>query len=182
MDQFEIKQDDTNSFYRPAIKEDIKYRKIKRAMFDKLLKSVCVEDCNLCFHGTTIWNTEKILKSGNISSQNSQISVSTVNNIWFTLKHFADLGNYNYPAGCIFVIEPADVQEIKSSTEHNLINNVYFDKVPERLKYIITTPENIKRVKQWLNESRLKIADDIVVDYDEFIEIAKEEYGSSLIK
>ena len=189
MDQFKIKQDETNTFKRPQNKEDIKYRKIKRATFETELKKVLYPDCTLCFHGTTIWNTQKILKSKNISAeidrigQNGdvldmpgKISVSTVNNVWFTIKHFADLGNYNYPAGCIFVIEPKNEEEIKSSTEKNYINNIDFEENPERIKYIITTPENIELVKKWINESGLKINSNIVVDYDEVITNMHNEY------
>ena len=189
MSQFEIKQAD-KSFLRPSQDDDIRYRKITLITFEKRLKNVIGEDCTLCFHGTPIWNAKQIISSGNISSlidrigpgedvlpTPGQISVSTINNIWFTIKYFADLYNYDYPAGCIFVIKPRDKQEIKSSMEDNLINNVYFDKHPERLVSIITTPENITTVKKWIKDSTLHINPEIVVDYDKFIELAKNKHN-----
>ncbi|MBQ7798621.1 MAG: hypothetical protein IJ371_05810, partial [Clostridia bacterium] len=129
-----------------------------------------------------IWNAKEILQSGNISAlidrigegenvlpMPGQICVLTMNNLWFTIKYHADLYNYNYPAGCIFVIKPKDKKEIKSSREENTISNIYFDREPERLKAIITTSENIGRVKTWIKESKLNINANIVVDYNEFL-------------
>ena len=188
MSQFEIKQCD-KSFFRPSQKDDMKYRKFILVTFEKRLKEVIDKDCTLCFHGTPIWNAKQIINSGNISSlidrigpgedvlpMPGQISVSTINNLWFTVKYFADLFNYNYPAGCIFVIKPQDEQEVKSSVENNSINNVYFYKQPEQLVSIITTPENITTVKNWIKDSKLNISPEIVVDYEQFIEIAKSKY------
>ena len=111
MDQYWIKTDKLNKFLRPEDKDDVRYRKLKKMNFESELKNVLPEDCNLCFHGTTIWNAEKILESGEISSRMdregydseltnspSVISVTTLNNVWFTIKNFADLHNYKYPA------------------------------------------------------------------------------------
>ncbi|MBQ8522418.1 MAG: hypothetical protein IJ458_01995 [Clostridia bacterium] len=187
-DKYGFKKDDI-SFKRLASKDDIKYRKIVQVTFEKRLKEVLEKDCTLCFHGTPIWNAKEIIKSGNITSlidrigpkenvipNPGKISVSTINNLWFTIKYHADLFNYDYPAGCVFVIQPKDEDEIKSSRENNEINNIYFDKQPERLKAIITTPENINLVRSWIDESNLKINNQIVVDYDEFIINIKNEY------
>lgn len=187
-DEYGNKKNDTK-FKRPSNKEDIKYRKIIQVTFEKRLQEVVDENCTLCFHGTPIWNAKEIIKSGNISAlidrvgsgenvlhMPGQISVSTINNLWFTLKYHADLFNYDYPAGCIFVIEPKNEEEIKSSREKNYINNIDFEENPERIKYIITTPENIELVKKWINESGLKINSNIVVDYDEVITNMHNEY------
>ena len=115
-DEYGNKKDDV-SFKRPANKEDIKYRKTVQVTFEKRLKEIVGKDFELCFHGTPIWNAIEIVKSGNITAlidrvgageyvipNPGKISVSTINNIWFTLKYHTDLYNYNYPAGCIFVI------------------------------------------------------------------------------
>ncbi|MBQ8615322.1 MAG: hypothetical protein IJ415_02010 [Clostridia bacterium] len=182
MDQFNIKRDKTNKFLRSINKEDVKYRKIKRMTFEKELKMVLGDECLFCFHGTPIWNAQKILQSGNISAEidrfgagedilnmPGQISVSTINNLWFTVQHHADLLNFKYPAGCIFVILPKNEEEIKSSREKNIIANVDFKQNPERLKAIITTPENVEKVKFWIKEYGLNVKTNIVVDYDEFI-------------
>ena len=68
MDQFWIKKDPTNSFRRPENPEDIRYRKIKRMTFEDELKSALPKSCDLCFHGTTIWNTKAIIESGEIKN------------------------------------------------------------------------------------------------------------------
>lgn len=181
------KQDE--KYRRESNNADIRYRKIVQVTFEKELKKALPEDCTLCFHGTPIWNAKEILQSGNISAlidrvgarenvlpMPGQISVSTINNLWFTIKYHADLFDYNYPAGCIFVITPKDEQEIKSSREENTINNIYFAKEPERLKAIITTPENIEIVKTWVADSKLNINCNIVMDYEHFIKYIQQEY------
>ncbi|MBQ9795914.1 MAG: hypothetical protein IJW36_03040 [Clostridia bacterium] len=185
MDQFNIKKDETNKFLRPINAEDVRYRRIKRMKFEDELKNVLDENCELCFHGTTIWNTEKIISSGNISAEidrfkekedalqtAGKIYVSTMQNLWFTVQHHADLLNFKYPAGCIFVISPTDEEEINSSRKNNLINNVDFIVNPNRLKAIITTPENIEMVKEWMHNSKIECDENIVMDYDAFIVFA----------
>ena len=190
-DEYGFKKNDI-SYKRPINKQDVRYRKIVQVTFEKRLKEVIPDDCTLCFHGTPIWNAKEIIQSGNISAlvdrvgqgdniipNPGKISVSTIHNVWFTIKNHADLWNYEYPAGCIFVVKPRDKEEIRSSTEENIINNIYFTQDPERLTAIITTPENIELVKKWLEESSLKINSNIVVDYDEFVRIMTDEYDKS---
>lgn len=184
MDQFRIKYDSSQEFLRSEIPEDIKYRKIKKMTFEDELKKVLPKDSNLCFHGTTIWNTRDILESGTITSRMdregydfeqvnipNQISVTTINNLWFTVKQFADLSNYKYPAGSIFVISPKDEREYLSARDNNLIDNVDFLYSPDRLKAIITTPENVLRIQSWLEKSKINVNSNIVVDYDQAISL-----------
>lgn len=186
MDQFRIKKDKNNEFLRPVMIDDIRYRRIKRVQFEDQLKNALPRDCDLCFHGTTIWNTRDIIKSGIISARidregydfdqvniPNQISVTTINNVWFTIKQFADLDNYKYPAGCIFVISPLNLEEIISSRDKSLIGNVDFRSRPDRIKAIITTPENIERVREWIRTSDISLDPKIVVDYDESIDYLK---------
>jgi len=193
-DMYGNKKDDL-TFKRPRNMEDVKYRKIVQVTFEKQLKEIVGEDCNLCFHGTPIWNAKEIIDSGKITAMidrvgdgeyilpmPGQISVSTINNLWFTIKYHADLFNYNYPAGCIFVIKPKNKNEIKSSKENNAISNIYFDKEPERLVAIITTPENIELVKSWISKSNLKISPDIVVDYNGFIRQASNNFENTPVQ
>lgn len=192
MDQFWIKKDPTNSFCRPEMTEDVKYRKIQKVTFEDKLKRSLPQDCDFCFHGTTIWNTKSIIDSGEISAQidregqseevlntPGQIYVSTINNLWFTVKHYADLSNYKYPAGCIFVISPKTQEEYNSAREHNLIANVSLKNEPQRIKAIITTPENISRVQNWIESRKLNISSNIVIDYNQSIEVLKKVYTST---
>ena len=183
MDQFWIKKDITNKYYRPEIPEDVKYRKIQKLTYENKLKQLLQDDCCLCFHGTTIWNAKSILESGEITARidregegegvlntPGKIYVSTINNLWFTVNHHADLGNYKYPAGCVFVIKPTSEEEYNSAKESNLISNVDFKKFPNILKAIITTPENIDKVKSWLQSSGIDVNPDIVKDYNDSID------------
>lgn len=194
MDQYWIKTDKLNKFLRPEDKDDVRYRKLKKMNFESELKNVLPEDCNLCFHGTTIWNAEKILESGEISSRMdregydseltnspSVISVTTLNNVWFTIKNFADLHNYKYPAGCIFVLE-ASQEELVSARERNEIPNVDLIDSPDKLRAIITTPENIDRVRLWLQESPINCSEGVVMDYDEVLEYFSSQYSKVIDK
>ncbi len=184
MDQFNIKKD--LSFKRPWNHEDVKYRKIQSLKFEDNLKKELDETSEFCFHGTPIWNTEKIIKSKNISAEadrlgktpegldiSGYIYVSTMKNLWFTIKNHSDLLNFDYPAGCIFVIKPKNKTDIQTARTKNIIKNVDFNKSPEILKAIITTPENIDRVKNWIIESEIKVQADIVMNFEEFLNFAK---------
>lgn len=186
MDQFNIKKDPTKSFKRPRSLIDVRYRKIQSLKFEDNLKRELDETSDLCFHGTPIWNAEQIIKSKNISAEvdrvgkkedgldiSGYIYVSTMKNLWFTVKNHSDLLNFDYPAGCIFVIKPKDKIDIKTAETNNIIKNIDFATDPERLKAIITTPENIERVKNWVKESGIDIAEDIVMDYEDFINYVK---------
>jgi len=193
-DAYGFKKSD-EKFKRNRNAEDIRYRKVQLVTFEKRLIQTLPQDCELCFHGTPIWNAEQIIKSGNISAlidrigekenvlpNPGKISVSTIKNLWFTIKYHTELYNYDYPAGCIFVIMPNGKDEIKSSQEENIINNVYFEKHPQRLKAIITTPENIDLVKQWIAQSELNIDTDVVVDFERFIINMKDKYQQETSK
>lgn len=189
MDQFEIKKDPTNAFRHEPTKEDAKYRRVQKASFAEKIEKLLPKNYPLLFHGTTIWNAKEILSSANISAEidrkdksedvldmSGKISVTTVESLWWTVKEFADLANFNYPAGCIFVLLAKDKEEFEMAVSTKSIQNVDFGAEPERLKNIITTPENVSRVKEWLSQSDIVVESDIVVDYDEFLSIAQKEH------
>ena len=188
MDQFNIKKPE-KEFFRPRTSDDSKYRRIQKATFSEKLQNILPKTSTLCFHATTIWNTKNILESGyisaaadrgkNIIDTNScagKISVTTIDSLWFSVKQFADLSNFDYPAGCIFVLTPKDKEEFLAAKSQHLISNVYFDKESHRLQNIITTPENIERVRKWVQASPLNLNPDIVVDYEKYINNSKETY------
>lgn len=174
-------------FKRTANMDDIKYRCRQIDDFANHLRAVLPEDSNLCFHGTSIWNTQLIIDSGNISSavdrENrnlsifdtpGQVDITTRNNIDITIKGYSWLGDFDYPAGCIFVILPQKAEDIESS-RLNYIGNIVLRETPERLEAIITTPENIDRVSNWLKNSNLDICSSKVMDYDNFINIMRNQ-------
>ena len=107
--------------------------------------------------------------------------MTTLNNVWFTIKNFADLHNYKYPAGCIFVLE-ANQEELVSARERNEIPNVDLIDSPDKLRAIITTPENIDRVRLWLQESPINCSEGVVMDYDEVLEYFSSQYSKVIDK
>lgn len=172
-------------YVRPNIEEDIEYRNKQLNTFVEKIQNILPNDCNLRFHGTPIYFAEEIIKRGNISSTadrydgyikstdlTGEISASDIQTIDRTISYFCDMAAYNrsLPAGCIFSIFPKDEEDANygKDTMH-LIN---FKQNPQQLYAIITTPENIKLVKKWMNESNLN--SDVVYTFEEFLEKAKE--------
>ena len=174
-------------FLRPSSQDDMEYRLKQYNEFSKQIKAVVPDDLHLCFHGCPIYSAKNIIEDGEISSSvdrvasstsydvSDQVSVTTKNTIETTVQVYAGLtGNYNLPAGCIFVILPQDENEIKTSETSMLIGNVSFREKPERLYSIITTPENIEVVTEWAEKANIDISK--IHDFEGFIaEIAKQK-------
>ncbi len=189
MDQFLIKKDPTGTFKRPQNDWDMKYRRVQKATFAERLQKLLPKNYPNCFHGTTIWNTQEILNSGSLSAEIDRkgfsenvlncpgvISVTTLEDLWWTVKEFADLSNFEYPAGCIFVLEPKDEREQISAKENKTIGNVNLLCESKRLKNIITTPENLERVRGWLEKSEINVDGEIVISYEDFLRISQKEF------
>lgn len=168
-------------FLRPSSQEDMDYRLKQYSEFSKQVKSEVPDDLHLCFHGCPIYAAKHIIEDGEISSSvdrigsetsydvSDQVSVTTKNTIETTVQGYTGLiGNYNLPAGCIFVILPKDESEIKTSETSMLIGNVSFKENPERLYSIITTPENIERVTEWAEKANIDLSK--IHDFDGFIQ------------
>jgi len=165
-------------FSRPENEEDIAYRQRQYHEFPNLIKKIIPDDIPLRFHGCPINVAQHILRDGEISSSvdrlgittsydvEDQISVTTKDTIETTVMGYAGLaGDYNMPAGCIFVILPRDEKDAKSG-DSMLMSNVSFKQYPERLVSIITSLENLKRLSQWAQESGIDISK--ICDYDGF--------------
>lgn len=168
-------------FLRPSSQEDMDYRLKQYSEFSKQVKSEVPDDLHLCFHGCPIYAAMHIIEDGEISSSvdrigsetsydvSDQVSVTTKSTIETTVHGYTGLiGNYNLPAGCIFVILPKDESEIKTSEMSMLIGNVSFKENPERLYSIITTPENIERVTEWAEKTNIDLSK--IHDFDGFIQ------------
>lgn len=174
-------------FLRPSSQEDMDYRLKQYSEFSKQVKSEVPDDLHLCFHGCPIYAAKHIIEDGEISSSvdrigsetsydvSDQVSVTTKNTIETTVQGYTGLtGNYNLPAGCIFVILPKDDNEIQTSETSMLIGNVSFKENPERLYSIITTLENIERVTEWAEKANIDLSK--IHDFDGFIqEIGKQK-------
>ena len=158
-------------FLRPSSQDDMEYRLKQYNEFSKQIKAVVPDDLHLCFHGCPIYAAKHIIEDGEISSSVDRVGLSTS----YDVQGYAGLtGNYNLPAGCIFVILPQDENEIKTSESSMLIGNVSFRENPERLYSIITTPENIEVVTKWAEKANIDISK--IHDFEGFIaEIAKQK-------
>ena len=172
-------------FIRPNTQEDIKYRDEIVINYPNKLKEALSPNLDLRFHSTSISATKQIIQSKQITSvpdrydgyiKNSDgegiISASTRNDIVRTITHYSHLNDYTsaLPAGCVFALFPKDKSDA-ANYGRNEISSVNFTKNPEQLFGIITTPENIKRVKEWLEKSQLN--PDLVYTHQDFLEVVK---------
>lgn len=173
-------------FVRPNKKEDIAYRQnqLNDNKFVNELQSVVPSDLDLRFHGTPIYFAEQIIRNGEITStadrydgymkstdMNGEISASTIKTLPRTLDFFSDMEAHqrSMPAGCIFVLLPKDKDDATFGID--LLHSVNFKKNPEQLFGIFTTPENIERVKEWMNESGLD--SNLVNTFEGFLDVVK---------
>ena len=174
-------------YIRPNSKEDIEYREKTANNYADELKKVLSPNLDLRFHGSPIYFTEQILKSGYISSTADryddyikstdnvgEISVSDRNSIDRTIQFFSDMSAYmrHLPCGCIFAILPNEIED-PSMREASLMSSVNFRQNPEQLFGIFTTPENIEQVKGWMNQYGFNA--DLAYTFEEFLEVVKKK-------
>lgn len=172
---------DKLEFLRPENEEDKSYRLRQYDEFPGIIEKTVPDDLPLRFHGCPIYTAKHILQEGEISSSvdrigiatsydvDGQVSVTTKDTIETTIRGYTDLtGDYNSPAGCVFVLLPKDEEDAKAG-QSMLMGNVSFKEEPERLFAVITSPENSSRVKEWSQESGVDITK--VHDFDSFIRI-----------
>lgn len=175
-------------FIRPNFPDDIAYRERLTDDFSTKIASIIGEDETIRFHGTPIYFTKEILKSGAILSSSArfdgydkstdlkdEISVSTAKNISRTLSFFTDLYSFqqSLPSGCLFVLKAAHVDA--GLTQYSAMKSFSFKEQPERLLGICTTPENIPVVKEWLK--LYGYDENIVYSFEDFLKIAPNLKG-----
>lgn len=154
--------------------------------FPDKLKAVLPPDFDLRFHSTSIGFTKQIIESKSISStpfrfdgyiKNSDgidnISASNREDISRTIHFYAGLREYQrcLPAGCVFALLPKDQADIEMSSR-NEMGRIDFSQNPQQIFGIFTTPENIKRVKEWMREAELD--PELVYTYEEFLQAVEE--------
>ena len=172
--------EDKLEFLRPENPDDIAYRNRQYEEFPKKIKEIVPDNLPLRFHGCPIYAAKKIIHDGEISSSadrlgyetsfdsEGQISVTTKQTIETTIWGYTDLGgDYNIPAGCVFVLLPKDENDAKAG-DSMLMENVSFKENPDRLFAIITSSENIENIKKWSQESGIDISK--IHDFDGFIQ------------
>jgi len=168
-------------FSRPTKSKDMQYRKRQYCNFPKLIKDFVPDDLPLRFHGCPIYIARDILQSGWLSSPKDRLEfgkpadiqghfyVTTKNNIRYTIASYMDSFAKHIPAGCVFVLLPKDENDIKFVEPYCIISNVNFREEPVRLFAVITTPENIERVKEWAVAGGVDPTK--VHDFDSFIKL-----------
>lgn len=172
-------------FFRPNTWEDIEYRKKIVVDYPNKLKETLSPNFDLRFHSTSIGFAKQIIQSKEISStpdrydryiKNSDgkdvISVSNRDDLSRTIHSYANLTLYTkaLPAGCIFALLPKDKEDASHYTQ-SVMSKVDFKQNPEQLFGICTTPENIQKVKEWMNETGLN--PDIVYTFEEFLNVVR---------
>ena len=146
--------------------DDLKERDTIRKTYAKLIKEMIPDGTPIVFHGVSnIGVVEEILKSGGLLSCEEQgisnrsfasdIDVCYKDNIRVSLE-FADSSSNEYmPYGAVIAFRPLDTEidrviRTKDSTEVlGGVSSVNFRDEPDRLYGIITTKENLTRIKKW---------------------------------
>ena len=173
-------------YLRPANSDDITYR-------ERILKDFAFwgtenipDDFQLIFHATTLANTERILNSGKVisgkdrwtihtsSDDSGEISISTKDSLFISLAGHMDLTAQEgcLPAGCLFVFH-TNKSEYKLAKKDQRVHNIYFRQKPEQLYAIVTSPENLKRVKWWMQKNNFLA--EKVCDFESFKKKIEED-------
>lgn len=157
--------------------------------FPKIIRDLFPDGFPIVFHGTNnIGTVRQILKTGGLltpeqrnetmTSFASAIDVTYKSNIRVSCE-FADAGSNSFlPYGAIFAFKPQDdeIERVVSTGDSSEVaqgvNGVNFIKEPKRLFGIITTPENIQRVKEWCKQ--YSIDENKVFTHNLFIQRYKE--------
>lgn len=180
-------------FMRPNKQADIAERKAAFVNFAQKVLAVDPEgELALRFHSTTLAATKDIIESGGLISSvdrldgflettnySNEISVSEIQNIQYSINYWTDIEGYHgcRPCGCMFVVQPR-TQEEANMIAGRQMHNVLFHEHPEQLIAIVTTSENVEKVKGWLREVGLFVDD--VYRFDEFA-AALENIKDSLV-
>lgn len=163
-------------FLRPGSEKDYEYRLDILSNFFDALSRIVPRELRLRFHGTSIYFAREIIESGEISCSQDRfgystsfdleghISVTTVDTVGETIQYYIDLNDFCMPAGCVFVLLPS---EEDGKVNGDQMKKVDFKTNPSVLFAIITTPENIPRVREWCKINNIDEAK--VCDFQEFL-------------
>lgn len=179
------------SIIREPDKDDILYRRRQEETFAKQIGNLCSDEDMLCFHGVrSIASVKYIFESGVLSSSVDRlgaqtsydppgiISATNKDTVATSVEEFMNLTNdFNYPASCLFVVRAKNAEEYNNLPSAWQIRNVDFSAEPERLVAVVTTPENISRVRDWANDAGVDTGK--IMDFDAFIKTRKEMQNTS---
>jgi hypothetical protein len=151
---------------RPPFPADIEYRKRQIASFaDKL--NAMKPTLPLCFHGTPIYNAEKILTSCELkpSTIGNGLYVTAPESVGFT-NYYTNLREFCMPAGVMFAVLPKRNEDYDAIKQNHIMQSIKFRENPEQLFAVITTPENVGAVADIARDT---IPNVNVCDYDAFL-------------
>lgn len=164
-------------FLRVPTQEDIEYRLDIQKNFSFFLERAFINKVDLRFHGTSIYFAKEILASGEISCSEDRLgfstsfdfkgrfSVSPIGSVDVTISYYLDLTNFFMPAGCLFVMKSRGEDDVLDGSQ---MRKFVFKETPEALVGILTTPENIDRVKGWCVDAG--IDEDLVSRFEDFLQ------------
>ena len=158
---------DKLSVLRAPNPADIAYRKRQMADFAGKLREKC-KDLPMFFHGSPIYNAEKILRSGEIKPSNfaDRVFVTCPESVSFSVNYYANMREFCMPAGALFAVMPKQGESVDYIKQCQKMNGVNFQTNPEQLCAVITTPENVANIADLARTNAPKTT---VCDYDAFI-------------
>lgn len=157
--------------------------------YSKIIDSIIPNDIPMVFHGNNnIGIIESILESGGLSTPEernesyhsfaTQVDVAAKKNIQVPLQ-FAEPGEKSYmPYGAIFAFMPKEEERenvLKTGMGTEVfggVSGINFRNEPDRLIGIITTEENINRVREWC--IKYGVSPDKVFTHESFVEAMKK--------
>ena len=172
---------------------DIEERKEIANSFSIKVDEAIPDNDPIFFHGNgNIGIVEDIIREGALLTQKDRgyiisfssymICVTPKNNIQESLRIAGSGTEYSKPYGALFVISPPEEEfkafesTIKSSSGLCCIQSTNFREDPDKLVAIITTNENIDRLKKVAKENG--IDENKITDHDSFIEMYKQKNTS----
>ena len=175
---------------REVIPEDVAERTNLRKEYSKRINELIPDDVPLVFHGNNnIGLIEQIMKSGGLFTPEergvgfrtfaTQIDVAYKRDIHVPLEFAEPGGDLILPYGAIFAFFPKEeeidkVLKTYGSEVSGGVQSINFKTEADRLFAIITTKENIQRLKKIACEVGLD--ENIIVSHEEFLEMIKEKY------
>lgn len=160
-------------FARVPMVEDVEYRMRMRKDFAGQVREAVPDDLHPVFHGSNnLGIVRQIIQTRGLKTpdQRGESMTSFANQIDVTTKadiqtscDFAEFNSYWMPYGAIFAFLPkleeeaiVREDEIAGSSEvFGGVDGVDFKEQPERLLGIITTPENVSKLRGWCDEAGL---------------------------
>ncbi len=177
-------------FARVPTVEDVEYRMRMRKNFAGQVREAVPDDLHPVFHGSNnLGIVRQIIRTQGLKTpdQRGESMTSFANQVDVTTKadiqtscDFAESNSYWMPYGAIFAFLPKPEEEAAvredeiagSSEVFGGVDGVDFKEQPERLLGIITTPENLNKLRGWCDEAGLDASK--VLTHGDFIKLMQK--------